>query len=85
MANLKLDLINKIKNDKYYDELELVRLAEDPNMIYIEKINKMQLLLKNILIHNSSLELIEFYFNAPQAQQQSNITHQPNNGQSHAE
>ena len=38
MANLKLDLINKLNNDKYYEELELVRLAQDPNTNYKENL-----------------------------------------------
>ena len=62
MANLKLDLLNKINNEKYFDELELVRLAQEPNMNYREKIDLMQQLLENIAIANAELGLVAQYF-----------------------
>ena len=59
MANLKLDLLNKLRNDKYYKELKLVRLAQDPVMDYEEKIELM----------NEVLGLIvEEYFKEPDQQ-----------------
>jgi hypothetical protein len=67
MSNLKLDLKNKIGNEKYYDELELIRLAGEPNMNYNEKIEIMQALLENIAIQNAQLGLIEQYFQEPVA------------------
>jgi hypothetical protein len=71
MPNLKLDLKNKIANEKFYDELELIRLAGEPNMNYKEKINTMDELLVKIAIQNIQLGLIEQYFQEPAAQQQS--------------
>lgn len=65
MANLKLDLKNKIGNDKYYEELELIRLAQDPNTNYKEKIDAMQLKLQNLAILNAELGLVEQYFQEP--------------------
>jgi len=62
MANLKLDLLNKIQNDKFYAEIELVRLAGDPNMNYKVKVTDMQLLLLQIATLNAELGLIEEYF-----------------------
>ena len=87
MANLKLDLLNKLKNDKYYEELELVRLAQDPNTNYREKINDMVVRLKNISIINSNLGLAEQYFQEPVSQPQVNVQQmgQPHQGQSHGE
>jgi hypothetical protein len=68
MANLKLDLLNKLKNDKYYEELKLVRLAQDPNMDYKEKINDMSVALENLVLLNSQMGLVEQYFNEEPAQ-----------------
>jgi hypothetical protein len=65
MANLKLDLLNKLRNDKYYDELELVRLAQDPNMNYKVKIEQMSALLANLSVLNAQMGLAEQYFQEP--------------------
>lgn len=91
MANLKLDLVNKINNEKYYDEIELIRLAQDPNTNYKNKIEDMGALLKKIAIHNAQLGLVEQYFKEPE-QQNAPVTNPPQAaptqtqpGQSHAE
>jgi hypothetical protein len=65
MANLKLDLLNKLRNDKYYEELELVRLAQDPNTNYKEKIDRMSDRLMTISILNAQMGLAEQYFQEP--------------------
>jgi len=65
MANLNLDLLNKLRNDKYYDELELVRLAQDPNMNYKVKIEQMSVLLANLSVLNAQMGLAEQYFQEP--------------------
>ena len=65
MANLKLDLKNKLSNDKYYEELELVRLAQDPNTNYKVKVDEMAESLKNLVIFNAQLALIDQYFQEP--------------------
>jgi hypothetical protein len=62
MANLKLDFINKINNDKFYEEIELIRLAQDPNMNYREKIEQMQSQLERLAILNSQVGLVDQYF-----------------------
>lgn len=86
MANLKLDLLNKLRNDKYYEELELVRLAGDPNMNYREKIDLMDYRLERIALINSKMGLAEQYFQEPaqqpMPQQPQGHVHQ---GQSHGE
>lgn len=62
MVNLKNDLQSKVKNEKYYTELELVRLAKDPSMNYKEKVDQMHGILREIAIQNAQMELIEQYF-----------------------
>lgn len=68
MANLKLDLINKLNNEKFYAELELVRLAQEPNMSYRKKIKLMNEELAILAMNNVKLGLVEQYFqeSAPQ-------------------
>lgn len=68
MANLKLDLLNKLRNDKYYEELELVRLAQDPNTNYKEKIDAMSFRLSNLAMVNAQMGLVEQYFQEPAPQ-----------------
>ncbi len=67
MANLKLDLVNKLNNDKFYTELELIRLAQDPAMNYKLKIEQMQEELAAIAVLNAEIGLIEQYFPEQQA------------------
>lgn len=78
MANLKLDLLNKLRNDKYYKEMELVRLAQEPNMCYEEKIDNMILLLDKLHILNGQMLLMEQYF---QEQEQAPAGQPPAPGQ----
>lgn len=67
MANLKLDLLNKLKNEKYYSELEMIRLANEPNMNYKEKIDSLSDELENIAIIDAQTTLVEQYFKEPAA------------------
>jgi len=69
MANLKLDLLNKLRNDKYYEELELVRLAQDPNTNYKGKIDEMAIQLEKLALLNAEMGLVEQYFQEPPQQQ----------------
>ena len=66
MANVKQDLMNKIGTEKYYAELELGRLAADPNMNYEDKIIQMSYKLERIAIINGQIGLANQYF--PEAQ-----------------
>lgn len=83
MANLKLDLINQLKNEKYYNELEMVRLAQDPNINYKNKIKNISDILLEITSINEGMVLIEQYFveQQPQDQQltakENNIANEP--------
>ena len=43
MANLKLDLLNKLRNDKYYEELEKRADLEKETVEEIRKILKAEL------------------------------------------
>jgi len=91
MANLKQDLLNNLGNEKYYDEIELIRLAQDPNITYKDKIELMIKLLKNISSIDLSLQLVGKYFQEPQQkstqdpQMNAPITNKPQPGQTHAE
>ena len=91
MANLKQDLMNNLGNEKYYDEIELARLAQEPNMSYKEKISKMVDVLKNIQSVDFATQLVGKYFQEPAPQEQGAITNQPQSsgkpqpGQTHAE
>ena len=69
MANLKQDLLNNLGNDKYYAELELARLAQDPNMVYRVKIDDMSDILKELASLDLSMQLIEKYFQDQPAEQ----------------
>jgi hypothetical protein len=90
MANLKKDLLNNLGNDKYYDELELARLASDPNMVYKDKIEKMSAILKGIASIDLATQLIGKYFpeeQEPTQQQDGPAPEQPKThpGQTHGE
>lgn len=67
MANLKVDLLNELKNDKMYAEIELIRLASDPAMNYKNKIEKLTDVLKEIALLNQEIGLAEMYFQEPVA------------------
>jgi hypothetical protein len=66
-VNLKVDLINQLGNGKFYAELELGRLAGDPNMNYKVKIDLMQEKLKEIALLNGEIALAQQYFPDPPA------------------
>ena len=66
---MKIDLLNKLKNDKYFEETELVRLAGDANMNYKRKIRKMSHVLQNIATLNAQIGLVEQYFQEPPQQE----------------
>lgn len=92
MANLKQDLLNNLGNDKYYTELELGRLAAEPNITYKVKVDEMTELLKHIAELDLATQLIGKYF--PDQQQPSADAPQPapeqpqqqtHPGQSHGE
>jgi len=70
MANLKLDLVNKLRTDKYFEELELVRLAQDANENYKDKIDKIAYQLEKIAVLNAQIGLAEEYFREAPPQQQ---------------
>jgi hypothetical protein len=62
MANVKQDLMNRLGTEKYYAELELGRLAADPNMNYEEKIVNMAFKLEKIAVLNGQIGLANQYF-----------------------
>lgn len=87
MANLKIDLLNKSNNAKYFEELELMRLAQEPNMNYKQKLDEIDTVLGNIAMLNAKIGGIEQYFReepstkqpvapvAPASTQQNGQTH----------
>lgn len=89
MADLKLDLINKVNNDKYFAEVELVRLAGEPNTNYKNKIDEMSRLLDEIALGNIKIQLIENVYFKQQMTQNVNMMPQQGsvipNGQTHGE
>ena len=87
MPNLKLDLINFVNTEKYFKEVELGRLAQDPNENYKTKIQEMSYILSEIALLNTKVGMIEQYFQEPTQQQQfaqqpQQVVHQ---GQTHGE
>jgi len=72
MADLKLDLLKKLTDDKMFEELELIRLAGEPNMNYRSKIENMQYQLRQIALLNVEIELVNQYF-----QPQQSVAQQP--------
>ena len=67
MANLKADLLNELRSQKYYAEMELLRLAQDPTMNYREKILDISDVLGSIAMMNNKIALADGYFQeAPQ-------------------
>jgi len=94
MANLKQDLLNDLGNEKYYAELELARLAADPNMVYKDKIEEMADLLKSLAEVDLATQLVGKYFQEPPVEQPAPAPEQPavapdapqvHQGQSHGE
>ena len=89
MANLKVDVLNKVGNEKYFQELELVRLAQDPNMKYKDKVEEISAVLIELAILDAQASLVEKYFQEPsgQAPVQGEAVPQGRvvNGQSHGE
>jgi len=87
MVNLKQDLIDTISRKKFFAELELGRLAQEPNMNYELKISLMEEKLQEIAISNSQIALANTYFpDAAPAPTQPNVAPtQVHNGQTHGE
>jgi hypothetical protein len=69
MANLKADLLNELRNQKYYAEMELLRLAQDPSMNYRKKILDIDIQLGSIALMNQKIGLAEGYFQNPEEAQ----------------
>lgn len=59
---IKKDLLGSITDDKYYQEAELLRLVENEDIPYREKINKISSLLEKIALTNTKLQLVQQYF-----------------------
>ena len=84
MADLREDLIKSIIEEKRFEEIELNRLSADPNMNYREKLEKINEVLKKIVLANMKTTLIDFYYGQPQQPQQPQ-KQGIHNGQTHGE
>lgn len=81
MANayqVKADVSNELRNRLYYNQLEIQRLLNNPAAIsHKEVVDSVVTLLKENVIAQSSIELLENYLPAPQAQAQQPVAAQP--------
>lgn len=83
MLDIKVDLQNKLKSDKYYEERELIRLAKDNQLNHKVKIDLIDNIFRNIALINQKSILIDQYF-VEEKKQNNEINNQPNN-QTHSE
>lgn len=72
MIDVKVDLLNKIKMDKYYEEKDLIRIAKNNQISHRKKIEKLDEIFKNIALLNNKLILVEQYFIEENKQDSSN-------------
>jgi hypothetical protein len=70
---LKNDLLNEIKNDKYFAEMELNRLAQSIDIPYREKIAYMSKVLSEIDSANKKMDLVRVYFGDEPVQRTANM------------
>jgi hypothetical protein len=68
MSNVKIDMLEELKRDKKYLEMELAGLAQNAIMSYKEKIEKMTDTLKQIAVVNGSFGLLDVYFQTQEEQ-----------------
>ncbi len=59
---IKNDLLEKVANDKYYMENDLVRLIYSNEISYKDLVNEIDLLLGKIAIANTKIKMINQYF-----------------------
>lgn len=59
---IKYDILNDIRTEKYYLEMELLRLVDIDDIPYKEKIHKIEKILKDIAINDSINSLVNEYF-----------------------
>jgi hypothetical protein len=71
MANLRADVLNELANEKYYNEVELQKLAynELPELNYKEKVQLMKELTKDIVLAQQAMNAFAQIFPEQQAQQ----------------
>lgn len=59
LKNIKYDLIEDIRRDKYYDEIELIRLISDSSISYKNKISNIKKIIKEITLNDAMISSIE--------------------------
>lgn len=55
--SIHFDLINELRTDKYYLELELQRLYNDNSLPYKDKVFKLKEVLREIVLTDTSISL----------------------------
>lgn len=72
MANalqVKADIINELRNQIYYGQIEVQRLLNNPvGLTYKEVVDKITTQLKENLLAGEAINLIESYIPTPQSQ-----------------
>jgi hypothetical protein len=70
MANalqVKADVVNELRNQIYYGQLEVQRLLSNPaSLTYKQIVDKITLQLKDNLLAGQAIDLIESYIPTPQ-------------------
>lgn len=59
---LKYDILNDVRTEKYYLEMDLVQIANNNDISYKEKIQKIKKILEKIVINDSIGSLTKEYF-----------------------
>ena len=89
LLKIKNDLLNEIKNDKYYLENDLNGWITNPSLSHKDKVLCIKDTLGQIALSDLSLQLVEMYFKSdePKPKQQLQTEESPaqQNGQSHKE
>ena len=68
-VNLRADLLGELRSQKYFAEIELVRISSDGGMNYKTKIQRLDKILSNIVIIEQKIMLAERYYPQPQPEQ----------------
>ena len=70
ILRLKNDVLNELRNEKYYTQDELKRVSEDQNISHKKKVESVIKVIGDIAMINSKITLVETIFVVDQPQQQ---------------
>lgn len=100
MANdilrLKNDILNELRNEKYYINDEITLLANNENITQKEKVKGIIDTVERLLLIDSKINLVDSIFYVPEAESKNESVNKdtptnivesfkPNNGQTHSE